>query len=86
MRAGERSTVLAVMGLMVCGLAASAEPPAYPSATPLKHNSLKACNQLADAKKLTGTARTQFVRHCQTETVGAPAPTAAAGPATQATR
>jgi hypothetical protein len=85
-RAGVRSAVLAVMGLMVCGLGAGAEPPAYPSATPLKHNSLKACNQLADAKKLSGTARTRFVQHCQTETVTAPAPITAAGPATPAAR
>jgi hypothetical protein len=86
MRAGGRAAVAAVMGLMVWGLCVGAEPPAHPSATPLKHNSLKACNQQADAKKLTGTARSQFVKHCQTETVAAHAPSTAAGPATQAVR
>ena len=31
-------------------------------ATPVKHTSLKACNKQADAKKLTGPARAQFVK------------------------
>lgn len=86
MRAGVRSTVLAVAGLAVCGLCGGAEPPAYPSATPVKHNSLKACNQQADAKKLSGAARAQFIKHCQSETVSGHAAAAPAGPATQATR
>jgi hypothetical protein len=87
MRAGARAAVVAVIGLLACRLCAGAEPPAYPSATPVRHNSLKVCNQQADAKKLSGAARTQFVKHCQSETVGAPAPApAAAAPATQAAR
>ena len=87
MRAGVRSMVLAVAGLAVGGLCMGAEPPAYPSATPVKHNSLKVCNEQADAKKLSGAARTQFVKHCQSETVsGHTAATPATSPATQATR
>ena len=85
MRSGARSAVLAAISLLGCGLGLGAEPPAYPSATPVKHNSLKVCNQQADAKKLSGPARTQFVKHCQSETVSKAAP-AAAAPATQPTR
>jgi psiF repeat len=85
MRSGAGSALLAVISLLACGLCLGAEPPAYPSATPVKHNSLKVCNQQADAKKLSGAARTQFVKHCQSETVSVQAP-AAAAPATQATR
>ena len=87
MRAAVRAMVLAVAGIAVCGQCAGAEPPAYPSATPVKHNSLKVCNQQADAKRLSGAARTQFVKHCQSETVsGHSAATPATSPATQATR
>jgi hypothetical protein len=86
MRAGVRSAMLVVICLLGCGLCLGAEPPAYPSATPVKHNSLKMCNQQADAKKLSGAARSQYLKHCQTETVSAHAPAAAAGSPTQATR
>jgi len=51
--------------LALGGAALAAEPPATPSATPVKHPSLKACNQQADAKKLTGPARSQFVKQCR---------------------
>jgi hypothetical protein len=81
-----KSTVLAVAGLALCGLCLGAEPPAYPSATPVKHNSLKVCNQQADAKKLSGATRSQFIKHCQSQTVSGHAPPTPAGPATQATR
>ncbi len=54
--------------------------------TPVQHNSLKVCNQQADAKKLSGATRTQFIKHCQSETVSAHAPTASLTPAAQATR
>ena len=43
--------MLAVIGLLACSLCAGAEPPAHPSATPVKHNSLKVCNQQADAEE-----------------------------------
>ena len=57
-------TLLAALALLLSAAAAGAEPPASPSATPIKH-SLKACNQQADGKKLSGAARAQFVKDCQ---------------------
>ena len=57
-------TVLAAIAIVGCGMAAAADPPAAPTATPLKHPSLKVCNKQADAKQLTGDARTQFVKDC----------------------
>jgi hypothetical protein len=56
-------TLFAAVALS-CTVALAAEPPAAPSATPIKHTSLKSCNQQADAKKLSGSARTQFVKDC----------------------
>jgi psiF repeat len=41
------------------GTAASSSPAPAP-----KHMSLKSCNKQADAKKLTGTDRTAFVKEC----------------------
>jgi hypothetical protein len=55
---------LAAIGIVGCGAASAAEPPAAPSATPVKHPSLKVCNKQADAKQLTGSARAQFVKDC----------------------
>ena len=57
-------TVLAAIAVFGCGFAAAAEQPAAPTATPVKHPSLKVCNKQADAKQLTGEARTQFVKDC----------------------
>ena len=57
-------TLLAALLLLATTAASAAEPPASPSATPIKH-SLKACNRQADSKKLTGPARAQFVKTCQ---------------------
>jgi hypothetical protein len=55
-------TAIAIVG---CGASLAAAPPAAPSATPVKHASLKVCNKQADAKKLTGSARAQFVKDCR---------------------
>jgi psiF repeat len=57
-------TALTAIGILACG-AAAAEQPAAPTATPVKHPSLKVCNKQADAKKLTGPARAQFVKGCR---------------------
>ena len=57
-------TVLAAIAIVGCGIAAAADQPAAPSATPVKHPSLKVCNKQADAKQLTGDARSQFVKDC----------------------
>jgi psiF repeat len=51
--------------IAVSSLAFAAEPPASPSATPVKHPSLKVCNKQADGKHLTGPARAQFVKDCR---------------------
>jgi hypothetical protein len=57
-------SALAVAMILGCGLAAASEPPAAPSATPIKHPTLKSCNREATAKKLTGKQRAEFVKNC----------------------
>jgi hypothetical protein len=57
-------TAFTATAIVACGGAVAADPPAVPSATPVKHASLKVCNKQADAKKLTGPARAQFVKDC----------------------
>ena len=57
-------TVLAAIAIAGCGSAAAADPPSAPTATPVKHPSLKVCNKQADAKQLTGDMRTQYVKDC----------------------
>jgi hypothetical protein len=57
-------TVLAAIAVVGARLAAAADQPAAPSATPVKHPSLKVCNKQADAKQLTGDVRSQFVKDC----------------------
>jgi hypothetical protein len=58
-------SVFAVIATFGCGAAIAVEPPAAPSATPVKHPSLKVCNKQADTKQLTGPARAQFVKDCR---------------------
>jgi hypothetical protein len=58
-------TVLAAVALLGCGAAFATDPPAAPSATPVKHATLKSCNKEATAKKLTGKERAQYVKDCQ---------------------
>jgi hypothetical protein len=58
-------SALAAVAIVGCGAALAAEPPAAPSATPVKHPSLKVCNKQADTKQLTGPARAQFVKDCR---------------------
>ena len=57
-------TVLAAIAVVGCHLAAAADQPAAPTATPVKHPSLTVCNKQADAKQLAGDARAQFVTDC----------------------
>ncbi|HVN46663.1 MAG TPA: PsiF family protein [Steroidobacteraceae bacterium] len=57
-------TALAAIAIVGCGSAAGADPPSAPTATPVKHPSLKVCNKQADAKQLAGDARAQFVKDC----------------------
>jgi hypothetical protein len=58
-------TAFAAIAIVGCGAAVAADPPATPSATPVKHPSLKACNKQADAKKLAGKERSRFVLDCK---------------------
>jgi len=57
-------TVLAAIAIVGCGSAVAADQPAAPTATPVKHPSLKVCNKQADAKQLEGVTREQFVKDC----------------------
>ncbi len=66
------TAALAVIAVLGCGAAFAADPPATTtatpssaSATPVKPMSLKACNKQADAKSLTGTQRSTFVKNCR---------------------
>lgn len=70
--------VLTALAILASGSALAAEPPAAPSATPVKHPTLKSCNREATAKQLAGKQREQYVKDC---TAGKTAPTAAAPPA-----
>ena len=60
----QRVTVLAAIAIVGYGIAAAADQPAAPTATPVKHPSLKVCNKQADAKQLTGDTRSQYVKDC----------------------
>ena len=57
-------TALAALAIVGAGLAVAAGQPAAPTATPVKHPSLKVCNKQADAKQLAGEARSQYVKDC----------------------
>ena len=57
-------TPIAAAAILACSAAHAAEPPAQPSATPVKHPSIKVCNKQADARHLSGNARTEFVSNC----------------------
>jgi hypothetical protein len=65
--------VLTALAIVASGAAFAAEPPAAPSATPVKHPTLKSCNREATAKQLAGKQREQYVKDC---TAGNAAPTA----------
>ena len=58
-------SVLAVAAIVGCGGAVASDVPAAPSATPIKHPTLKSCNREATARKLTGKQRAEFVKSCQ---------------------
>jgi psiF repeat-containing protein len=58
-------SALAACVVVTCSSALAADPPAAPSATPVKHPTAKVCNKQADARQLTGTARAAFVKDCR---------------------
>ena len=57
-------TAIATAAILACSAAHTTEPPAKPSATPVKHPSVKVCTKQADARHLSGNARTEFVSNC----------------------
>ena len=70
-------TLIAALALAAAGTTLAADPPSAPSATPVKHPSLKSCNREATAKQLAGTQREQFVKDCTAgKTQPAPQPPA----------
>ncbi|HEY8051278.1 MAG TPA: PsiF family protein [Steroidobacteraceae bacterium] len=58
-------TAFAAIAIVASAAAVAADPPATPSAIPVKHPSLKTCNKQADAKKLAGKERAHFVLDCR---------------------
>ena len=56
--------VLCALALLVAGTASAADPPAAPSATPVKHPTLKSCNREASARQLAEKQREQYVKDC----------------------
>ena len=74
-------TLIVALGLAAAGAAAvAADPPVAPTATPIKHPSLKSCNRDATAKQLSGKQREQFVKDCTAgKTQSAPQPAAKQG-------
>ena len=67
-------TALAALAIVGAGHVVAAGQPAAPTATPVKHPSLKVCNKQADAKQLTGEARSQYVKDCHAgKSAGKPA-------------
>ena len=76
------SKILIVALGLAAGAALAADPPAAPTATPIKHPSLKTCNREATAKQLSGKQREQFVKDCTAgKTQAAPSPAAHPQPA-----
>ena len=68
-------TLIVAMVLVAGSAALAAEPPAAPTATPVKHPSLKSCNKEATAKQLSGKQREQFVRECTARKIPSAPPT-----------
>jgi hypothetical protein len=66
--------VLTALAIVACGNALAAEPPVAPSATPVRHPTLKSCNREATAKQLEGKQREQYVKDCTAGKTAAPAP------------
>jgi psiF repeat len=73
-------TALAALAIVGAGPAVAAGQPAAPTATPVRHPSLKVCNKQADAKQLTGEARSQYLKDCHAgRSAGKPATKSADG-------
>ena len=73
-------TLIVALGLALGATALAADPPAAPTATPVKRPTLKSCNREATAKQLSGKQREQFVKDCTAgKTQPAPSPAAKQG-------
>ncbi len=59
-----RKTLLAVLAILPLAATRASDPPSAPTATPVKHPTLKSCNKEATAKQLSGKQREQFVKDC----------------------
>ena len=68
--------VLTALAIVASGSALAADPPLAPSATPVKHPTLKSCNREATAKQLAGKQREQYVKDCTSGKSAATAPAA----------
>jgi hypothetical protein len=67
-------TALTALAIVGAGHVVTAGQPAAPTATPVKHPSLKVCNKQADAKQLSGEARSQYLKDCHAgKSAGKPA-------------
>lgn len=71
----------AVLAVLAAGAACAVDQPVAPVATPVKKMSLKACNKLADERKLAGRARAQYIKECRSH--NAPVPTSRQSPPPQ---
>jgi hypothetical protein len=58
-------SALAACVVLTCSSVRAADPPAAPSATPVRHPTVKVCNKQADARQLSGAARAAFVKDCR---------------------
>ena len=76
-------TLIVALGLALGATALAADPPAAPTATPVKHPTLKSCNREATAKQLAGKQREQFVKDCTAGKTQAAPRTAQPQPAAQ---
>ncbi|HSY04730.1 MAG TPA: PsiF family protein [Steroidobacteraceae bacterium] len=63
-------SALAACAIVYGGTALAADPPAAPSATPVRHPTLRVCNKQADARQLTGAPRAAFIRDCRAGKTG----------------
>lgn len=69
-------TLIAALAVLAGGPAPAAEPPAAPSAVPVKHPTLKSCNREATTRQLSGKPREQFVKECTAGKTAAKTPAA----------
>jgi hypothetical protein len=72
------ATAFAALAVLAFGAALAVDLPPAPVANPVKKMSLKACNKLADDKKLAGKPRAQYIKDCRTHNAPAESSTSSA--------